>query len=337
MTLTLEASASAALTWNLQKVLPSITLTDNYHQTWQPKRDLLASDELAKEFVVEMEEDGTAYLRFGDDRYGMRPNSETQFRATYRVGNGTEGNIGAETLAHIITHDNRLGRVRNPLAAQGGVDPEPLEDVRQKAPTAFRRQERAVTPQDYAEVAQRHPQVQKAAATFRWTGSWHTVFVTVDRFGGLPISAEFETEMRQHLEKYRLAGYDLEIDAPRFVSVDLEIFVCVKADYFRTQVKAELRQVFSNRLLADGRRGVFHPDNWTFGQSVYLSRLYEAALSVTGVESVDISKCERQGQPDQEALETGVLALGRLEIARLDNDPNFPERGQLRFRMGGGK
>ena len=45
--------------------------------------------------------------------------------------------------------------VRNPLPAQGGVEPETIEDVRQRAPAAFRTQERAVTEADYAEVTQR--------------------------------------------------------------------------------------------------------------------------------------------------------------------------------------
>ena len=65
--------------------------------------------------------------------------------------------------------------MRNPLPAQGGIEPESIEEVRQKAPSAFRTQERAVTPEDYAEVAQRCGlDVQRAAATFRWTGSWRT-------------------------------------------------------------------------------------------------------------------------------------------------------------------
>ena len=28
--------------------------------------------------------------------------------------------------------------------------------------------------------------------------------------------------------------------------------------------------------------------------------------------------------------------MGRLEVARLDNDPNFPERGVLELSYGGG-
>jgi hypothetical protein len=112
--------------------------------------------------------------------------------------------------------------------------------------------------------------------------------------------------------------------------------VCIKPDYFRSSVKQALLIFLSNRTLASGR-GVFHPDNFTFGQPVYLSSLYQAAQAVPGVASVEITKFQRQGQAGTSALNTGKLELGRLEIARLDNDPNFAERGVLRLMLKGGK
>ena len=130
--------------------------------------------------------------------------------------------------------------VRNPLPAEGGVDPETIAQVRAYAPAAFRTQERAVTEADYAEVTERHPGVQRAMATFRWTGSWHTVFITVDRVGGLPVDDDFEASIRTHVERYRMAGHDLEIDGPRYVSLEIDMHVCVEADYFREDVKGEL-------------------------------------------------------------------------------------------------
>ena len=134
-----------------------------------------------------------------------------------------------------------------------------------------------------------------------------------------------------------MAGSDLEIDGPRFVSLDIEIHVCVLPAYFRSSVKAALLGVFSSRDLPDGRRGMFHPDNFSFGEPVYLSRLIAAAQSVTGVEAVRVTKFERQGQPSDEALKSGQLNIGRLEIARLNNDPNFRERGVFSLNLGGGK
>jgi predicted phage baseplate assembly protein len=261
--------------------------------------------------------------------------------ATYRVGNGTRGNVGAEALFHLVTDDPAVAgsvlSVRNPLPARGGPDPESLEHVRQSAPVAFRTLERAVTAEDYATVAERHPEVQRAQATLRWTGSWRTVFLTVDRLGGRPVDDGFAAKLREHLERYRMAGHDLEIERPRFVDLEVELFVCVEPGYFRSHVEAALREVLSNRTTPDGQRGAFHPDNFTFGQPVYLSRLYAAAQAVPGVAYVEAVTFQRLGVPSPAALEAGVLPVGRLEIARLDSDPSFPERGVLRLTLKGGR
>src|SRR4029450_12756635 len=141
----------------------------------------------------------------------------------------------------------------------------------------------------------------------------------------------------QALERYRMAGVDLEIDGPRFAPLEIDMHVCVQPTYFRSDVKAAMLAVFSNRTLPDGRRGVFHPDQFTFGQPVYLSRMYTAAYAVPGVATVQITTFQRQGQPDSRPLEEGKPSLERLETPRLDNDPNFPERGVFRLQLGGGK
>ena len=333
-------SARTALQWALRDVQPAVTLTGtkgSESRTWTARRDLLNSGAAADEYVLEVENDGSGRIRFGDDVHGRRPESGTVFTARYRIGNGRAGNIGADALVHIALTVPEIMLVRNPLPAVGGQDPESLQDVRQRAPVAYRVQERAVTPADYAEVTERRADVQRAAASFRWTGSWHTVFVTVDRGGGGPLSGEYEEEIRGHVERYRMAGHDLEVDGPQFVSLEIDLHVCVAAEHFRSDVERELLDLFSNRDLPDGRRGLFHPDNFTFGQPVYLSAIYAAAHQVTGVESVEVRTFQRQGRPESAALDSGRLEIGRLEIARLDNDRNFAEHGRLTISLGGGK
>jgi hypothetical protein len=330
-------SAAAEFRWEMRDVLPAIHLEDGDGGFWTPQRDLLSSDDFAEEFVAEVDDDGRATLRFGDDQLGRSATPEVAFTATYRVGNGASGNIGAESLAHVLTADSRVLGVRNPMPARGAVDPESIEHVRQSAPSAFRVPERAVTPQDYAEVAERHRDVQRAAATVRWTGSWRTIFLTVDRRGGRPVDAEFEQELRLHMERYRMAGHDIEIDGPQFVPLEIEMTVCVRPDYFRSDVKAALLGVFGNTIRPDGQRGLFHPDKFSFAQPVYLSALYAAAQAVEGVRFVTIETFQRLGLDSRQALDDGVLKLARLEIARLDNDPSFPERGVLRITMEGGR
>ena len=332
--------ASASLMVHRESALPAISLQSTLGadiEIWKPQHDLLGSAPDAAEFVVEIENDGVASLRFGDDEYGKLPEPGAIFEATYRVGNGTAGNVGAETLAHIVSNESAITAVRNPLPAAGGVDPETMAEIRRDAPQAFRTQKRAVTEADYARTAELNRSIQRSAATFRWTGSWHTVFITVDRFDGLPLTTEFEAQLRREIEPYRMAGHDLEVDTPRYVPLEIEMFVCVKPDYFRSDVEAALLEIFSSRTFADGRRGLFQPDFFTFGQTVYLSPLYAAAQAVDGVASVEINVFQRQGLPETSGLADGFLAMDRLEIARLDNDPNFAERGIFKLNLGGGR
>ncbi len=335
-----DLPAAAAMQWRMEDTLPAIALESSLgdsDQLWTARRDLLNSEPADPHVVVEIEHDGGARLRFGDDAHGQRPKSGTAFTAHYRVGNGRAGNVGADTIAHVVSGDTDILGVRNPLPAQGGIDMEDDAGVRRRAPQAFRRQERAVTPEDYAEVTERHSGIQRAAATMRWTGSWHTVFITVDRIGGLPMDDPFEQELTRHVDRYRMAGHDTEFNDPIYVSLEIDLLVCVKASYFRSDVRAGLLEVLSNRVLPDRRRGLFHPDNLSFGQTVFLSRIYTAARQVAGVGSVQATCFQRQGTADLSYLQDGFMRLSRLEIPRLDNDPNFPEHGVLRLSLFGGK
>ena len=307
-------------------------------EDWIARRDLMESQAADPHFVVEVEEDGRARLRFGNDDKGKRPDPDTAFDAVYRIGNGTAGNVGAEAIAHIVsTADGAFGGVRNPLPAAGGVAPEDIEAARRDAPQAFRTQERAVTAADYAAAAERRPEVQHAAATFRWTGSWYTVFLTPDRFGGGEVDAPFATRLRRHLERFRMAGYDLDVRTPRFVPLDVALHICVRPDYFRALVLRAVEQVLSADVLPDGSLGVFHPDNFSFGDSIYLSRIIAAAQAVEGVDAVRPDRFKRLVGASATSLPEGVIAIGDLEIAQLANNPNFRERGRITVSAGGGK
>jgi Baseplate J-like protein len=334
------ASALATLTTAPADAVPFIKLSSTVGGQppvpWSVARDLLQSGSDALDFVVETESDGSAWLRFGDDTYGQRPAPGTVFTAQYRIGDPSAGNVAADAIGHAVSADPAVAKVRNPLPATGGVAPESIEHVRATAPFAFRVQQRAVTPDDYQAAAERHPEVQRAAATFRWTGSWHTLFLTVDRLGGLPVDDAFVEEMQGFLEPFRLAGHDLQVDGPKYVPLDIAMLVTARADHFQSDVKRALLQVFGTGVMLDGRREVFNPDNFTFGQPVNLSVIYAAAQAVDGVAAVEVTKFERRDRPG-DGLSKGRLDFARLEIPRLDNNPDFPERGSFQVTMRGGK
>ena len=134
-----------------------------------------------------------------------------------------------------------------------------------------------------------------------------------------------------------MAGYDLGVNGPRYVPLDVELHICVKPDYFRADVLQAVQRALSSNVLPDGSLGVFHPDNFTFGQAVYLSRIVATAQAVEGVEAVRPELFRRMVGPSPTSLDEGVISVGSLEIAQLANNPNFPERGRVTVHAGGGK
>lgn len=302
-----------------------------------PAGDLLNSGPFDRHLVAEVEADGSTRLRFGDDAHGRRPDAGTTFRARYRIGNGTAGNIGRDSLVATTLPHPEILLVRNPLAAIGGSEPESIAAIRQRAPFAYRRQERAVTRADYEEVPLRMGGIAASRGTWRHTGSWHSIFATPDRVGGLPVDSAFAAMLRGFLEPYRLAGRDLAVDQPRDVAIDLALAICVLPTAFRADIAAELAAIFSTDTRADGQLGLFHPDRLGFGQTLYLSPLVAAAQGVPGVASVEVIRFGRLADPQSDGIPEGLLRFDRLEIARLDNDRTFPERGQFRLALRGGK
>jgi hypothetical protein len=312
--------------------LPQVTLLEG-DDTWVARADLLGSDRFDRAFVVEIERDGTARLRFGDDVYGRRPVAGTALTAEFRIGNGPDGNVGHDTLRRLVWDRAGITGVTNPLPGAGGQRPESIDEIREFAPQAFRVQQRAVTEADWERVAGEHPEVQRAKARFRWTGSWYTVFLTIDRFGGGPVVEDpvFLSGLLTDLERFRIAGYDLEITGPTYVPLELSLRVCVRPEYFRSDVEQALLDAFSNR-----GSGFFSPDNFTFGQPLYLSEIDRVAMAVPGVSFVEITEAHRFGRAPAGELAAGIVTAGALEVIRLDNDPSLPERGQLHLDMQGG-
>src|SRR4030065_838750 len=139
-------------------------------QKWLPQADLLSSQANDLHFVAELDNEGRAHLRFGNGELGRKLAAGMKFHAQHRIGNGSAGNVGAKSIAHVVLKKTQLSgfkSVSNPMPAQGGTEREPISEAKLFAPHAFRKElQRAVIADDYAAIVLRElkNKVQNAVA-----------------------------------------------------------------------------------------------------------------------------------------------------------------------------
>jgi hypothetical protein len=357
LALTTTAAASPTGSGGFTQVAPRgvstlvLTVGNQDPTPWQQLPSLLDSGPNDKVYRLEIDDQGDATVVFGqggtdiaDAQFGLRPPEGTAIEAVYRVGGGSSGNVSADTLiqAHPTGLDalTWLQSVTNPLAAAGGRDLESRDHARRVAPPSFHNPLVAVTVADYELAAQQFSEpglqspIQRANAAFRWTGSWLTVTIGADPSATEGLTPDLRSALLAYLDTRRLAGYDLEVNGPAYLPIDLILNFCVTQGSRSAAVEQQIELALSNSVLPGGAKGFFHPDNFSFGDSLYTSRLYAAVMTVPGVESARITRLARlhSAFPDNETqtnLRQGFLSAGPDQIIRLDNDRNFPENGVL--------
>jgi hypothetical protein len=327
-------------------------MVDGFASPWEEQIDLIESQGASRHFIVETDEQAFSHLRFGTGVNGMSIPAGAKFIiCEYQVGRGSEGNVGADTLTGFdAAAAASVQAVWNPFDVVNGRDPETRDEIVRRVPEAYRsRQLRAVTLADYVARASELDEVSHAHAQYRWTGSWRTVRMAIDPVGTTVLDRPSLQRIERHLDAVRLIGEDLEVRVARYVSLDINLQLCVHPDYWAEDLSAELEMEFSDSYTAEGRPGFFHPDEWTFGQALHASQLIGRAMCVKGVERVLLVSMRRwnagAGSPVVVVVTPEELGMNIIdsievdddEIIRVSNDPNHLELGRILFDIRGGR
>jgi hypothetical protein len=300
---------------------------------WQP----VARGPTGQPVQWDISGDQGSTIRFGTNVFGACPAEGDLFSVTYRTGLGAAGNVAADSITTIDpATQGVLAAVRNPFAVTSGSDAETAAHIATMAPQAFQAvQYRAVRASDYEAAAETLPWVQKAATSFRWTGSWMTVFTAADPFGGEQISVNEDVALVELLNRYRLAGYESYAPPPDYISIDLRIEVCAQTGWRNGDVEASVLTVLGSSTRSSSS-GFFFADRFSFGTPLYRSRLEAAIQNAPGVLGVHGIQYRQRGSFLNFKRLPEALTPAPTQILRVDNDPSWPERGTIRVLVEAG-
>lgn len=236
-------------------------------------------------YTTTVDEGGITWVEFGDDVNGRVPVSGAQLQVTYRVADGSNGNVGAGTLTQLTTPvvvdgvTQQVEQVTNTTVAVNGSDPETIESIRKNAPRSLTAITRAVTVDDFAALARRVTGVGKSIATAT-SPTAVTVRVAPVNAPGSNASAAVKAAVLNYLNPRKMIGTTVTIGDPSYVEIDVTADIVVLPTYRRDAV----RQAVINALTL-----VFDYNAVDFGDRVTMSRVYRAIYETEGVDYGTVS------------------------------------------------
>ncbi|AZM47798.1 hypothetical protein DMB38_20190 [Streptomyces sp. WAC 06738] len=243
---------------------------------WTAVDDFLLAQSSDLIFTAVTDDQGVTQITFGDGVNGAVPATGLKITAAYRTGGGSYGNVPQSSIVDLA--ESVPGVVvagSSPMA--GGADQETIDQIRINAPRVFRAQGRAVSAQDYADLALTVAGVADARAVVR-SASAVTIFI-IGPNNILPSEGQRDT-VAQYVQARSLSGVVVNVVNGTLVPVNvgsstLPVLISVQARYRRDTVKLAVQQAIQQ---------VFTPPETTFGSRISISRIYKAIQDVPGVD-----------------------------------------------------
>lgn len=227
--------------------------------------------------------------------YGAVPAKSAVIRVPeYHAGGGRRGNVAPGTL--VVQRDPQpfLSSVVNRHRAAGGVDAESVKDAAVRGPLMLRTIERAVTAEDYEQLARAAaPQVARVRCvqdTDGVNGIRVLVVPDVSTTGGLEFSAlkvdpEAQRNIERVLDERRCLGARVSIEPPRYQGVTVVAQLRARHRAAPDSVRDRAVQALHDYLnpLSGGPDG----DGWPFGRPVQQGEVFAVLQQLQGVEMVE--------------------------------------------------
>ncbi|MDR2154279.1 MAG: putative baseplate assembly protein [Burkholderiaceae bacterium] len=267
-----EIGAAAALTVRVGDV------------AWQERPSLYGAAPTERAYALGTDEQGKVWVGFGDGVNAARlPSGVNNIQANYRKGIGVAGNVAADSLTQLMTRPLGLKSVSNPLAAQGGTDPEAESAARRSIPLTTRTLGRAVSVLDYEDYARAFGGIAKAQAAVLQVHGGATVAITLAAPSGQALDAASPVwrNLREALGASGDPHVAVTLLACQLSTFRLGLRVKPDPDYDSDQVLAAVEAALRAHFSFDAR---------SLGAPVQQSDVIAAVQAVPGVIAVDLTR-----------------------------------------------
>lgn len=279
---------------------------------WAPFERLIDANFYDRAFTTFVDEQQYTYIIFGDGVSGQIPAVNVEVYATYKHGVGAAGNIGVGAVKGFFEADDitsKFASVTNTTSAVGGSDPETIEEMRRSIPRSLRSLERAVTVQDYADIAMQVAGVglSNAAALVSTNVSLYIAPVGGWQVDGTGADGQPSTNLlnivQAYVDRRKMIGTSVTISGPVYVPINITFSVTVNGGYLRTRVQESVIAAVRQHLAFSNRK---------FGEIIGKAAVFRAVVDVPGVDYVTITAFNRDGAGDD-----GDLTMAANEIAKI--------------------
>ncbi len=284
----------------------------------------------------------TGHIRFGNGLNGRVPEPADQIRVRfYRHSRAQSGNLPAGQTWRFLAPKGAVGfRGINLSAASGGSALEPPDDVTLRARAEFRSRSRAITADDYEQLARRTPGLRVAQA--KVLPEFNPKLPCIRMPGEITIlilpyglnsaerppqpSSGFLRTIENFLGTVRLVATRLHAIGPQLIAVAVRATIHLAKGARKSEAKNRIRSTLNNFL--DPVNGGPEGKGWPFGRAVFPSEIHGLLSKVQGVDCV-AGVALNEGQPDA-PLRIGNLALPYPAPRHPIQLVSFDERGDSR-------
>lgn len=231
---------------------------------WEEVDDFLSSTATDRHFVVVVDQNDRATVRFGNGVNGAIPAGGVT--VNYKTGGGEAGNIEAGSLRKIIgVFTDSAGNPVNPtvtneLAASGGADRMTTEEIREQAPASLRVLQRTVAREDFEIAAEEVPGVARALMLTsnedplidENTGHLYVI----PTGGGVPSDSILEAvETMITVTKPKTLTFQVDVRVPVYNEIDVSVRVFLRQGYSGATVKANIEEALEEYFAVQNADG----------------------------------------------------------------------------------